>query len=154
MQADREKFNSMIKLGMDIYTRRGVTGIYRGFCVTLNRDFISYGSYFWVYYELRDYWEERGMMNSFKLFCAGGMAGVVSWIIGYPFDPIKTMIQADKGERVIKQYEAVRIIYRTSGMYGFFKGLTPVLIRAFIVHGVIFKTNEIFSFYLLKICNT
>ena len=152
MQADNEKFNSMLKMGFDIYKKSGVYGLYRGFCVSINRDFISYGSYFWTYYMLRDYWEENNNFNHFKQFCAGGIAGVVSWIIGYPFDPMKTIIQADTNKKHMTQLEVVKIIYRQSGIIGFFRGLNPVLLRAFISHGVVFKTNEICNFYFTGWC--
>ncbi len=147
MQADKEKFNSLFKMGLEIYHHRGFYGLYRGFCVSINRDFISYGSYFWAYYMLKDYWEDNNSLTHFKLFCAGGIAGVISWIIGYPFDPMKTIIQANLEEKKMTQLEAVKIIYSQSGLNGFFRGLTPVLVRAFLVHGVTFKTNEICNLY-------
>jgi len=153
MQVDKEKFNSMFKMGLEVYHKFGVYGLYRGFWVSMNRDFLSYGSYFWTYYMLRDYWEERNSLNHFKLFCAGGIAGMISWISGYPFDPMKTIIQADTNEKHMTQLEVFKIIYGKSGLSGFFRGLNPVLVRAFITNGVVFKTNEICTFYFTEWCN-
>ncbi len=152
MQADNEKFNSMFKMGVEIYNKTGVYGLYRGFCVSMNRDVLSYGTYFFTYYNLKDYWEERNSLNNFKLVCAGGIAGMLSWMTGYPFDPMKSIIQADKNKKHMTQLEVIKIIYRESGLSGFFRGINPVLVRAFITNGVIFKTNEICNFYFTERC--
>jgi solute carrier family 25 carnitine/acylcarnitine transporter 20/29 len=143
MQSDIEKFSSITKVAKEIYSKKGIRGLYKGYCVTLSRDFISYGSYFWVYFMLKDYFDETSSVTSFKLFCTGGLAGVISWIIGYPFDPIKTIIQTDKSDKTITQLDAYKLIKSKYGYSGFFRGLSPVLLRAFLVHGVIFKTNEV-----------
>ena len=115
--------------------------MYKGFCVTFNRDVISYGVYFWTYYSLKDYLINTGIHNKLYLFIAGGFAGILSWLNCYPFDPIKTLIITS--EEHITQYRAFKIIMKEKGVRGLFVGINPVILRAFIVHSTIFRVNEI-----------
>ena len=89
---------------------------------------------------------------------AGGLAGVATWFISYPFDTLKTIIQTyEGGSKSLTQIEAYRKVARDSNtlILGLFKGLSPTLIRAFFVNAVIFYTNdlchEIFDKKLFKI---
>ena len=150
MQIDTRNLNSIKTVSNDIYNKFGLRGFYKGYAVTLNRDFFSYGAYFYVYFKLKEHWEEKNSLTSFKLFFAGGMAGVISWIICYPFDPMKTLIQTSFESRTITQKEAYLFIKNNYGMNGFFRGMSPVLLKAFIQHGVIFKTTEHCRNYLRK----
>lgn len=62
----------------------------------------------------------------------------------YPLDTMKTIIQVrNLSERTITQLEAFRMISQQGGINGFFKGLAPCALRAFIVNAVVFYSNEI-----------
>jgi hypothetical protein len=151
MQSDlNNKYNSISILASDIYKTKGLKGFYKGYAVTLNRDFYSYGSYFYAYFALKEYWERQGTLNSFKMFFAGGVAGVVSWVFCYPFDPMKTLIQTSEGNKTITQREAYLYIKHNHGIAGFFRGMSPVLLKAFIQHGVVFKTTEVIRNFFKK----
>jgi solute carrier family 25 carnitine/acylcarnitine transporter 20/29 len=142
MQIDKTSFVSLKEVAKDIYQRQGLRGFFRGFWVTLNRDCYSFGSYFYVYFQINDYLKTINKFNHFTQFISGGLAGIISWIICYPFDPMKTLIQSNKTEKNISQYEAFKFILNKHGWPGFFTGINSVLLMAFIRHGVIFKTNE------------
>jgi hypothetical protein len=59
-----------------IINREGYLGMFRGFWATFNRDFFSYGVYFWTYYSLRDICMEKyKCFNSSMQLLAGGMSG-------------------------------------------------------------------------------
>jgi solute carrier family 25 carnitine/acylcarnitine transporter 20/29 len=139
---------NFLAVGKEIYAHKGVRGFFKGFCCTLNRDIFSFGFYFYIYFQLKEYWESQGTLNTFKTFCAGGLAGCVSWVIGYPFDPMKTMIQTSSDNVKITQKEAFLYIKNTHGLNGFFRGISPTLLKSFIACGVTFKTNEVVRDYL------
>lgn len=143
MQNDRSKFNSLFKVGGDIYKDKGIKGLYKGFFATLNRDFYSYGAYFYVYFALTEHWERNNNLTEFKKFFAGGLGGIISWLICYPFDPIKTLIQTTYGEKTMTQMEAIRYIREKHGLIGFMRGINSVLVMSFFRHGVIFYTNDL-----------
>lgn len=59
--------------------------------------------------------------------------GEVLWIAGYPIDVIKTKMQTDgfgSDQRYHNMLAVARHTIRTDGMYGFYRGLSPTLLRA------------------------
>jgi solute carrier family 25 carnitine/acylcarnitine transporter 20/29 len=141
-QINSEYFQSTGSVLKEIYKLDGLTGLYRGFCVSLIRDVPTYGLYFWIYYALKDKWGD----SSFKLMTAGGISGVVTWAISYPFDTLKTIIQGQKVK--MTQLQAFKIVQAERGIAGLFDGLKPALIRAYFANAIIFYTNEICHCYL------
>ena len=72
-----DKFISLKDLNKHILKKKGLFGLYRGFWVTLNRDFFSYGLYFYTFFALKDYFEEKNKLTSFNIMLAGGLAGMI-----------------------------------------------------------------------------
>lgn len=68
-------------------------------------------------------------------FLAGGMAGTISWFSIMPLDVIKSRIQANRHEHIdlVNEFKSLT---QNSGFKGHFKGLSPVLIRGFLVNAV------------------
>jgi solute carrier family 25 carnitine/acylcarnitine transporter 20/29 len=123
--------------------------LYRGYLVTVLRDIPGYAAYFTSYEYTLDLLTNniRGTnpnaeMPSTNLLIAGGVAGVVGWAISFPLDLIKSRIQSTpQGSRG----EIMRIakdIYKRDGFIGFFRGLSPTLLRAVPVNAVTFYTVE------------
>lgn len=59
----------------DIIRLKGYLGVFRGYCVTFNRDLIGLGLYFCSYYKMRDYGEEMKILSTLFLLMIGGFAG-------------------------------------------------------------------------------
>jgi len=68
--------------------------------------------------------------SSFSSFVAGGFSVLLAWIVAYPQDTIKTKIQCSKTE--LGMIECTKEIYKTTGFAGFWKGLSPCLLRAIV----------------------
>jgi hypothetical protein len=141
LQAERSKFDSFVDVTRKVVNKNGFLGLYKGFCVTLNRDLITSGLYVYVYFRLKDYYMENNLTNHFNLFCAGGLAGMLSNIVCFPFDPMKTIIQNTNAK--MTQIEAFKWITFTQGYKGLFNGIVPVVIRSFYVHGIVFFVNDL-----------
>ncbi len=75
---------------------------------------------------------------------SGGIAGLLSWIIGYPVDFIKTKIQSQDLDN--KSYRSILDCYLTNyrkyGLNGFTRGLFTVCLRAIPVNAVGFLVEE------------
>lgn len=64
------------------------------------RDLPAWGAYFWAYEVLKDLFKVNSpeaysaypMMATLMLLNAGGFSGIVSWLVSYPFDVVKTKI--------------------------------------------------------------
>ncbi|KAJ1951020.1 Mitochondrial carrier protein ymc2 [Linderina macrospora] len=140
-----------------IYKGFGWSGIYRGHVATLIREFHGYGMYFLAYEAL----VQRTMASTGKarselstaLVCLyGTAAGFAMWTTSYPIDAIKSKLQTDgfAGEKR-KYYGALdcaRKIMRQEGLKGFFRGITPCLLRAAPANGATFVGFEIAMRYL------
>ena len=75
---------------------------------------------------------------------AGGIAGLSSWVIGYPIDFMKTKIQSQDLDD--KKYKGIWDCfirhYRKRGMKAFTRGLWTVCLRAFPVNTVGFLVED------------
>ncbi len=151
-QLNADKFTSLSENAREIYLKDGLKGFYRGLCVSANRDIVSFGLYFYVYYKLKDHWESNKSLNSIKLMFAGGLAGLSAWFSTYPFDTLKTIIQGNSDKRTLTQLEAYIILRKrtNSNFTCLYNGLSACLIRSFYTNAVIFYTNELCQNYLNK----
>ena len=87
---------------------------------------------------------EQNTLTNFKVMFAGGFTGVISWLITYPFDTLKTIIQTSNKKVTLTQMEAYKILSKetNSRIMSLYKGLFPTLVRAFFTNAVIFYTND------------
>ncbi|KAJ1940078.1 hypothetical protein EC988_007138 [Linderina pennispora] len=78
---------------------------------------------------------------------AGGTCGVVSWLIIFPVDLVKSTMQS----QILKprstwafqsSWQCARDIYAKLGMSGLYRGISVSLIRAFPLHGLNFVVYE------------
>lgn len=120
-----------------IHRTEGIRGIFRGFGITAVRDVPGFASYF-VLYELMI--RTSPCPGAFHTLVAGGMAGMLSWVLSCPIDVVKTRLQADSGATA--RYSGIRDCvlksYQAEGWSFLTKGMTSTLIRAFIMNAVCF----------------
>ena len=84
------------------------------------------------------------------LLLAGGAAGVLGWIVTFPFDVLKTRMQAahlplrDARAQAAgsNTWNTARAMYAESGSRVFWRGLAPTLVRAVPVNMAVFGTFE------------
>lgn len=114
-----------------IHRKEGFRGVFRGIGATACREVPAYGSYFLTYEVLT---RNSRPVSTVTMIFAGGFAGIVSWIITYPVDVLKSRIQAD-GMSGSPQYKNFVDCYQKSVKnegYGFLvRGITPTVLRAF-----------------------
>ena len=79
---------------------------------------------------------------------AGAAAGVLGWIATFPFDVLKTRLQAgtstgaDADVGLGTSWRTARRMYEESGGRVFLRGLVPTLVRAVPVNVAVFGTFE------------
>ncbi|KAF8196843.1 mitochondrial carrier domain-containing protein [Mycena galopus ATCC 62051] len=138
----------------------GFSGLYRGSFATALRD-CGYGAYFASYEAtlraLSAPGEKRG---GWPVLIAGGVAGIVGWLVTFPLDVVKTRVQGTGpgtlpspgttpllGRTAVNPYRTTwsTIVnsYRTEGLPVFYRGLAPTLIRAVPVNMVTFGVFEL-----------
>ncbi|CAH2350212.1 mitochondrial glycine transporter Ymc1p [[Candida] railenensis] len=132
---------SLLETVRKIYRTNGFThGIYRGFNITLLREVQAYGVWFLTYEFLIEQiqksrgYKQRHDISTPELLAAGATAGCSLWLSSYPIDVIKSNIQSDKfgkdSKYKGKSLLVAKDILKRQGWRGFWKGLTPCLLRA------------------------
>ncbi|PVU88934.1 hypothetical protein BB559_003492 [Furculomyces boomerangus] len=131
-----------------IFRMRGIFGLYSGFNIHIVRDFSGTGIYFGAYEASKEIL--RRMTSSentgpFTHMMAGGICGVLAWVIIFPIDLVKSVYQKNllALPNVKQTYtNCLKEIYRSYGTRGFYRGIEVTLIRAFPLHALNFTVYE------------
>jgi hypothetical protein len=124
-----KKENRFIKKSQHIYRKAGITGFFKGFWATFNRDGVSTGLYFLIYYSIKDYRKKNKLkFDSLEKCLAGGLAGLVTWFVTFPFDTIKSIIQTGPfKEKPPRQFTLIKDLYKQGGVFELYRGASPAL---------------------------
>lgn len=131
-----------------LYRAGGMANIYRGAGATLLRDVPASGLYFVTYETLREYFFKKNM-NVFGTVLAGGTSGIVFWLFAMPFDVLKSLQQTAKAEGNL--FSIANNLLSKEGPSAFYKGITPVLIRAFPANAACFLGVELGRYLFITI---
>jgi len=66
-----------------------------------------------------------------RQFLAGGFSGAITWTFSFPFDTIKTRMQAESGLKRSNAFQIVSMIIREHGFLFLYRGLHIQLMRGF-----------------------
>ena len=148
------KYAGTADCAAQIYRFDGFKGIYQGFCSSLLREGPGFAIYFGIYETLMQrslkHYGKKENIPLVNTLCYGGVSGIFLWLFTFPFDVVKSRIQADDPAK--RKYKNIlstfSIIHRDSGIGGFFKGIAPCLVRAPLGNGLTFLTFETVSKHL------
>ena len=141
MQTDSSS-GSAIAVAKKIVQSGGIKSLFRGSSMTLVRDGFGSLGYFSTYEGVKRAAGSSGPSknSSFTVLLAGGLAGVVNWIIALPFDVLKTRIQQSQSST--DTLSLAKTLLQTEGIRGLYRGLFPVLLRAFPANAACFYGME------------
>ncbi|CAI9571489.1 unnamed protein product [Staurois parvus] len=144
----------------------GFLTFYRGLSPTLLAVFPYAGLQFASYNLLQRVWDAAlppGHDNLKNLLCGSG-AGVISKTVTYPLDLIKKRLQVGGFEQAraafgeVRTYQGLRDcvcrIHLEESFRGFFKGLSPSLLKAAVSTGLTFFCYEMFCSMLWSLKKT
>eukprot|EP00541_Cyclophora_tenuis_P001549 CAMPEP_0116564156 /NCGR_PEP_ID=MMETSP0397-20121206/13147_1 /TAXON_ID=216820 /ORGANISM="Cyclophora tenuis, Strain ECT3854" /LENGTH=298 /DNA_ID=CAMNT_0004090709 /DNA_START=21 /DNA_END=917 /DNA_ORIENTATION=+ len=134
MQVDKTRYSSFMDCATQVYKEGGVRSVFRGFGATVMRDVPGNFGYFGGYEFFRRLFaraEGRENPSLASTFMAGGLGGVLNWIVANPFDVAKSVYQTAPPGKYNSVFEVYRHLLREEGAAAFFRGLSPALIRAF-----------------------
>ncbi|KAH7469300.1 hypothetical protein KRP22_004440 [Phytophthora ramorum] len=141
----------------DVYSRNGVGGLYRGFWPTAGREMLGNATYFMAYETVRDLLLDRlvhsvpgltpesvNLRTYQSIAFSGGCAGFMYWLVVFPVDTVKSVLQADRLDkpRFSGAIDCSRQLYAEGGPTRFYRGITPSLLRAFPANAVTFVAFE------------
>ena len=130
----RNTFNILLQ----VVKTDGFLSLYRGWTAMLFREVPGYGIYFSTYDLVKQHLSNHNNLKPWQAFLTGSLAGVSAWIFIMPSDPIKTIMQRDN----VGGIHAINMIWKESGIKGFYRGYKACLIRAGILHGGVFMGYE------------
>lgn len=141
-------YKGPLKMASEVFRDHGVAGYFRGSFITLVREVPSFGIYFGGYelaLQALTPPERENNPTAAARFLAGGVAGVTSWFSIYPFDIIKTRVQSHLCTKTVAPCwrTCAGQIYKEGGWRAFWRGLTPTLMRAFLVNGGCFLFYDV-----------
>lgn len=126
----RKKTN-YTKLAAKLVREQGLNSLYKGYLWTLIRDVPAFAVYFGIF-EIGCHRFLKPDYSPSKIFSIqAGLAvasGIGSWLVTYPFDIVKTMIQTSDSPLSIRK--AYRDWYKKHGVKFFFKGMGATSIKA------------------------
>ena len=128
-----------------IYNKAGLGGLARGLGITFTREVPAFGVYFGSYeLMIRQFGDSTPVVLT-----GGGVAGILSWVLTYPQDVIKSRLQAD-GFGEDQQYRGSRhclqASLRAEGPGCLVRGMGSTIIRAFPMNAVTFGVYS----YIMK----
>ncbi|KAM3159417.1 Carrier protein YMC1 [Lachancea thermotolerans] len=121
----------------------------RGLSATMLRTSHGFGVYFATYEALIANQAHHGVLRqeipAWKVCLYGAFSGAFFWAMTYPFDVIKSVMQADslkspKYGRTV--FSVARSIRRERGIGAFLKGFWPTMLRSLPVNGATFAAFE------------
>uniref|UniRef100_A0A8D0FF60 Solute carrier family 25 member 19 n=1 Tax=Strix occidentalis caurina TaxID=311401 RepID=A0A8D0FF60_STROC len=152
-----------------MYQAEGPRTFYRGLTPTIVAIFPYAGLQFSFYNILQQFSEwvipaEGKKGGNVKNLVCGSCAGIISKTLTYPFDVFKKRLQVGGFEHARAAFGQVRIyrglldcirqIMREEGPGGFFKGLSPSLLKAAVSTGLVFFWYELFCSLLCALKRT
>lgn len=141
-QASQRRYKGTLSALGSIVKEHGVTALYRGHAVNTTREAIFQAVYFGVYEHVKPI-VMLALPAKVAVPLAGGLSGAAGWLTSYPLDCIRTHIQGERpGRHEESTLQVGRKILRERGMRGLYSGVTPSLLRAFLVSGSRFSAYE------------
>ena len=129
---------------------RAQGGFMRGLTPTMLREGHGCGTYFLVYEAMVANEINKGFKRTevpaWKLCLFGALSGTTLWMMVYPLDVIKSVMQTDnlKSPKYGNSISSVaKTLYAKGGLGAFFKGFGPTMLRAAPANGATFATFEL-----------
>ncbi|XP_011694708.1 PREDICTED: congested-like trachea protein [Wasmannia auropunctata] len=141
----KPKYNGPLDCAKQLYREGGIRSIYKGTCATLLRDIPASGMYFMTYEYLKDqFTPEGGKLSLLATITAGGCAGIANWLVGMPPDILKSRLQTAPEGTYKKGIREVFVkLMKNEGPTALYKGVVPVMLRAFPANAACFMGFEI-----------
>lgn len=129
-----------------LYKQGGIRNVYVGTVATAARDIPSSGMYFMTY----EYFQRlllpegksRSELSPWRTLFAGGMAGILNWIVAIPADVLKSRQQTAPPGQYSGFLDVLRKTLASDGIHGLYKGAAPIMIRAFPANAACFLGYE------------
>lgn len=143
----RSKYAGPLDCAVRLYKEQGIRSVYKGTVLTLIRDVPSNGLYFLTYEYLKDVLTPEGQsvsqLSTPRILLAGGVAGILNWVIALPPDVLKSNFQTAADGKYRGLADVLRALLREEGPKALYKGFNAVFLRAFPANAACFLGFEV-----------
>ncbi|NWR78864.1 TPC protein, partial [Centropus unirufus] len=168
-QGEPKVYRNLRQAVVTMCQTEGPRTFYRGLTPTIIAVFPNAGLQFSFYNILQQFSEwvipaEGKKRGSVRNLLCGSCAGIISKTLTYPFDVFKKRLQVGGFEQARAAFGQVRVyrglldcvqqMVREEGPAGFFKGLSPSLLKAAASTGLVFFWYELFCSLLCALKST
>ncbi|KAK2507360.1 hypothetical protein MC885_012706 [Smutsia gigantea] len=150
-QGEPKVYKTLREAVVTMYRTEGPLVFYKGLNPTMIAIFPYAGFQFSFYNSLKHMCEwvvpaERKKKENLKNLLCGSGAGVISKTLTYPLDLFKKRLQVGGFEQARASFgqDCAKQVFQEEGLRGFFKGLSPSLLKAAISTGLVFFWYELF----------
>ena len=130
------KFNGLFGTLIHLVRTEGPASLYGGISPGLQRQCIFASIRIGIYDNIKDFYQKTFNMDTNKYssliairILSGITSGALAITIAQPTDVVKVKMQAKSGIKYRSSLEAYRMIYRSEGISGLWKGLGPNVVR-------------------------
>jgi hypothetical protein len=121
----------------------GIFGLYSGYRFHAPVDILGTGFYFGVYETFKSMAPKtNGAPAGWVSLVGGGLAGALSWILVFPLDVVKSLVQKEALTTTRSFSTIVKERYQEFGIRGFYRGMNMQLVRSVPVHALNFYVYE------------
>mmetsp|Transcript_33283 Transcript_33283/g.43891 ORF Transcript_33283/g.43891 Transcript_33283/m.43891 type:complete len:314 (+) Transcript_33283:69-1010(+) len=150
----KPKYAGMMDCGKQLLREGGLRSLFRGWELTLIRDIPGSIAYFGVYEVLKRVFSggDPSQLSPAAVLCAGGFAGVANWMVAIPPDTVKSRLQtAPEGKYPGGFMDVYRELMKNEGIGALYRGVAPVMVRAFPANAACFFGVEVSRSFLTSI---
>lgn len=125
--------------------QEGFAGAYRGIDIALAATVPTISIAFGVYGCLMERYSSVGRPRFWTMFLAGGVSGVVATAMTYPLDVLRRRMQVAGLDPALPKRVCLgeaQHVWRTEGIRGFYRGLTPEIAKVFPSVAITFVAYE------------
>lgn len=170
LKSRRGRFTSSLQCARTLVSSHGVSILYTGHIINTVRESAFVGTYFFCYEGYKEdfcwlfNWIENFVLSSgndnlnssfsksIAIPMAGGFAGASAWAITFPLDCVRAGMQGQpilpSSSQSTVQFQKqgslqiLKDLLQTKGFTGLYAGVTPSIVRAFLVSGSRFSAYE------------
>ncbi|XP_043717283.1 mitochondrial carnitine/acylcarnitine carrier-like protein [Telopea speciosissima] len=142
------KYGGPMDVARHVLSERGVRGLFKGLVPTLGREVPGNAVMFGVYEAFKQFLaggKDTSSLSRSSLIVAGGVAGGSLWLLVYPADVIKSVLQVDdfKNPKFSGSVDAFKKILASEGVKGLYKGFGPAMSRSVPANAACFLAYEV-----------
>merc|ERR1712217_987482 len=133
----KKTFNGITDCIMKTVKNQGITGLYRGWSITVAGAFVYRAGQIGTFAQImamNPYKEDKGMVGMVAAFVAAQVARNAVMPFNYPFDTVRrrVMLESEKApaDRIYKgSFDCAKQVLQKEGLKGMYKGMIPELAR-------------------------